>query len=76
MAGGVDDDQDDYFLTRELLSEVPGGRFHLDWTPEYAAGREAVCAGKHDAFLVDVGEQTELIRGFLASTYRDKVQRA
>jgi homoserine O-acetyltransferase len=30
----------------------------------------------HDAFLVDVVEQTELIRGFLASTYRDKVQRA
>lgn len=25
----------------------------------------------HDAFLVDVGEQTELVRGFLASTYKD-----
>jgi homoserine O-acetyltransferase len=23
----------------------------------------------HDAFLVDVGEQTELVRGFLASTF-------
>jgi homoserine O-acetyltransferase len=30
----------------------------------------------HDAFLVDVVEQAELIRGFLASTYRDKVERA
>jgi homoserine O-acetyltransferase len=30
----------------------------------------------HDAFLVDVVEQTELIRGFLSSTYRDKVERA
>jgi homoserine O-acetyltransferase len=27
----------------------------------------------HDAFLVDVAEQTDLIRGFLASTY-EKVQ--
>ena len=26
----------------------------------------------HDAFLVEVGEQTELIRGFLASTYRER----
>ena len=26
----------------------------------------------HDAFLVDVGEQTELVRGFLASTYRGR----
>jgi homoserine O-acetyltransferase len=30
----------------------------------------------HDAFLVDVAEQTELIRGFLASTYRDKAAKA
>ncbi|HYI96034.1 MAG TPA: homoserine O-acetyltransferase [Bryobacteraceae bacterium] len=30
----------------------------------------------HDAFLVDVAEQSELIRGFLASTYREKVARA
>jgi homoserine O-acetyltransferase len=30
----------------------------------------------HDAFLVDVAEQTELIRGFLSSTYREKVARA
>jgi len=26
----------------------------------------------HDAFLVDVAEQTELVRGFLASTFREK----
>jgi homoserine O-acetyltransferase len=25
----------------------------------------------HDSFLVEVAEQTELVRGFLASTYRD-----
>jgi homoserine O-acetyltransferase len=30
----------------------------------------------HDAFLVDVAEQTELIRGFLASTYRERVAKA
>jgi homoserine O-acetyltransferase len=27
----------------------------------------------HDAFLVDVAEQSDMVRGFLASTYRDKV---
>ena len=26
----------------------------------------------HDAFLVDVAEQTDLIRGFLASTFKEK----
>jgi homoserine O-acetyltransferase len=28
----------------------------------------------HDAFLVDVGEQTDLVRGFLSNTYREKVE--
>jgi signal transduction histidine kinase len=62
----IDDDQDDYFLTRELLSDIPGGRFQLDWTPDYASGLEAVCAGGHDVFLVDyrLGAKTgiELLR--------------
>jgi homoserine O-acetyltransferase len=30
----------------------------------------------HDAFLVEVDEQTELVRGFLASTYREVVAHA
>ncbi|MDZ4797057.1 MAG: homoserine O-acetyltransferase [Bryobacteraceae bacterium] len=30
----------------------------------------------HDAFLVDVAEQTDLIRGFLNSTARDRIARA
>jgi homoserine O-acetyltransferase len=30
----------------------------------------------HDAFLVDVAEQTDVLRGFLASTYREKPQLA
>jgi homoserine O-acetyltransferase len=29
----------------------------------------------HDAFLVEVDEQTELVRGFLASTFRETVRR-
>jgi homoserine O-acetyltransferase len=28
----------------------------------------------HDAFLVDVAEQTDLVRGFLASTFREKLR--
>jgi len=62
----IDDDEDDFLLTRELVSEIPGGRFRLDWTSTYAAGVEAVCAGGHDVFLVDyqLGARTgiELLR--------------
>jgi signal transduction histidine kinase len=62
----IDDDQDDYVLTRDLLGDVPGRRFHLDWTPHYSVGVEAVAAGGHDVFLVDyrLGAKTgiELLR--------------
>jgi signal transduction histidine kinase len=62
----IDDDQDDYVLTRDLLSDIPSGRFQLDWTPDYAAGVEAVAGGGHDVFLVDyqLGVKTgiELLR--------------
>ena len=67
----VDDDRDDYFLTRELLADIPGGRYQLDWTPDYDAGVAAVCGGAHDVFLLDyrLGARTgiELLREAQAS---------
>ena len=61
----IDDDRDDFFLTKELVSEL-GGRFTLDWTGAYAEGLEAICTGSHDVFLLDyrLGAQTgiELLR--------------
>ena len=49
----IDDDRDDYFLTRELLDDISGSRFHLDWTADPAAGVDAICGHDHDVFLVD-----------------------
>ena len=49
----IDDDGDDFMLTRDLVAEIPGGRFVLEWAPTYEAGLEAVCAGSHDAYLLD-----------------------
>ena len=34
----IEDDEDDYILTRELLSEVKGGKYALDWAPSYEEG--------------------------------------
>lgn len=58
----VDDDREDYLLTRDLLTDIPGDRFLLDWAPTYEAGREAICAGTHDIYLLDyrLGEKTGL----------------
>jgi signal transduction histidine kinase len=49
----VEDDEDDYILTRELLSEVAGMRFELDWEVDFDKALAAMCAGRYDVYLVD-----------------------
>lgn len=62
----IDDDRDDYILTRELLAEAPGDRFTLDWISDYEAGLAAICGNSHKAYLLDyrLGPRTglELLR--------------
>jgi signal transduction histidine kinase len=49
----VDDDEDDYVLTRELLADIPDDRFQLDWVPEPEAALETMCSDRHDLCLID-----------------------
>jgi PAS domain S-box-containing protein len=62
----IDDDEDDYILTRDLLSEVKVGKYELDWAPSYEEGLEVVGRREHHVCLVDyrLGERSgvQLIR--------------
>ena len=49
----VEDDDDDYVITRDLLSEISGQRFALDWVKTAEAGLEAMLRNQHDVVLVD-----------------------
>ena len=49
----VEDDEDDYILTRSLFSEIKGRAFDLVWMKNYKDGLEAVLSGHHDICLVD-----------------------
>lgn len=49
----VEDDEDDYLLTRELLSESQGLAVTLDWASNYQDGLAAMERGEHDVYLVD-----------------------
>jgi len=49
----VEDDEDDYILTREFLAETQKGGFQLDWVATYEAGLEAMRRQQHDVYLVD-----------------------
>ncbi len=49
----VDDDEDDYVLTRDRFSEIQGARFELDWVASYDAALEAIAHNQHDVYLLD-----------------------
>jgi two-component system cell cycle sensor histidine kinase/response regulator CckA len=49
----IDDDEDDYILTRELLSEVKFGKYALDWASSYEEGLEVIKRREHHVCLVD-----------------------
>jgi len=49
----VDDDEDDYVLTRDLLADIPDFRFELDWISDPEAALEEISRGRHDLHLID-----------------------
>ncbi len=49
----VDDDEDDYILTRAWLSEIEEARFELEWVATYDAALETIGQNQHDVYLLD-----------------------
>ena len=49
----LEDDENDYLLILDLLKQIYGGEFHLDWASNYAQGERLAAAQTYDIFLVD-----------------------
>lgn len=49
----IEDDEDDYIITRDLLSQVEGTAYDLDWVAGYDTGLEVAARGGHDVCLLD-----------------------
>jgi diguanylate cyclase (GGDEF)-like protein/PAS domain S-box-containing protein len=67
----VEDDEDDYLITREMLAGQERARFELEWAATYDDALKAIAQQRHDVYLIDyrLGERTglELLReGFSA----------
>ncbi|MBT3255350.1 MAG: sigma 54-interacting transcriptional regulator [Deltaproteobacteria bacterium] len=48
----VDDDEDDFLLTREMIQET-GGRFVVEWISTYRDAIRAIKNDTHDVYLID-----------------------
>src|SRR5688572_7542111 len=49
----VEDDEEDYFLARELFAEIQGKRFQVDWAKSFTQGFEAIKSRPYDVCLID-----------------------
>src|ERR1035441_4941383 len=49
----VDDDEDDYIITRDLIARIGDRRYRLDWINNYDDALAAVRGGEHDICLLD-----------------------
>ncbi len=62
----VEDDEDDYIMTRDLISEIEGANFKLEWVKTHDEALKVMDGNKHDVYLFDyrLGEVTglELLR--------------
>ena len=56
----VEDDEDDYMLTRALVSAKENATIKLDWVDSYDRALRTIEADQHDVYLVDyrLGHQT------------------
>jgi signal transduction histidine kinase len=66
----VEDDEDDYLITRDLLAEIGETAIALDWVSKCEDAREAIRREQNDVILLDyrLGERTglELLREAVA----------
>ncbi len=49
----VEDDEDDYLLTRDLLAEISGQAYHLEWVSNYDDALGVLAGDRHDVYLFD-----------------------
>jgi PAS domain S-box-containing protein len=62
----VEDDPEDYVITRDLLTAIPHAKIHIDRAATYDAALEMMAGEEHDVYLLDyrLGSHTgvELLR--------------
>jgi len=49
----VDDDEDDFIITQDMLNELPTARYQLHWIDSFSAAQQAIANNHFDVYLVD-----------------------
>lgn len=49
----IDDDEDDYMLTKHVFAKIPDSPFELQWCPSFEEAKRLTAEQIHDIYLVD-----------------------
>ncbi|MDY6919240.1 MAG: response regulator [Pseudomonadota bacterium] len=49
----IEDDEDDYIITRDLLEDIASDRYRLDWAQDLDTARDLLQLNAHDVCLMD-----------------------
>ncbi len=49
----IDDDEDDFVITRDLLAEAGRSKYVLEWAASYEEAVKEIPRREHDAYLID-----------------------
>lgn len=58
----IDDDEDDFIITKSILQEIKEWNFEIDWEKNYQEAQNKLFQNQHDLYLIDfrLGEGTGL----------------
>lgn len=73
----VDDDEDDYFLTSELIRNIPSSGFTINWCYSYKEALGEMTGKRHDLYFIDylLGAKTglELLKEAIAAGVEEPI---
>lgn len=49
----VDDDEDDFIITRDIIEDIPGRNYLLEWTDSFNEALKIIRERRHNVYLVD-----------------------
>ena len=49
----VEDDEDDWLITKKIFSQIKNSPFQIEWAPTYDNALEQIDADTHDVYLLD-----------------------
>jgi PAS domain S-box-containing protein len=49
----IDDDEDDYVITEQMIMDIPNGKFQIHWCPRHSDAMQLISSKAYDIYFID-----------------------